>query len=133
MVSAQHYDSQVARERMSRGRCPECGGEVDDHGGLGGPGCSLTDNGVFQRIEQYRREEAETSRPEGVKADADYQEHLGGGRWRVFEGHPAYFQTRHEPHTHRYEHWQMGEVWNGAVECDGVPFEFAKREEATGG
>lgn len=56
-MMAQHYDDPLARERMSRGCCPECGGEVVDHGGLGGAGCSLTDNGVASRIMQYRHEE----------------------------------------------------------------------------
>lgn len=52
-MSAQRYTNPVALERMSKGLCPECGASPDDHGGLGGARCSLTDNGVAQRIAQY--------------------------------------------------------------------------------
>jgi hypothetical protein len=46
----QTYKSPVAIERMRNGTCPECGRPADEHSGWGLPGCSLTDNGVAQRI-----------------------------------------------------------------------------------
>jgi hypothetical protein len=50
----QHYTDPLAVARMARGRCPECGWVREAHTGWGGPyGCSLTDNGVAQRIHQY--------------------------------------------------------------------------------
>ena len=53
----QRYTSKTALERMDKGCCPECGGKVSEHTGFGGlGGCMLTDNGVVDRIEQYRRD-----------------------------------------------------------------------------
>jgi hypothetical protein len=55
-MSAQSYDGATPLARMSDGRCPECGGYPQEHDGWGGPnGCTLTDNGVAQRIAQYRK------------------------------------------------------------------------------
>lgn len=53
---AQKYTSKTARERMAKGLCPECGRQVADHAGWGSAGCSLTDEGVADRIEQFRKE-----------------------------------------------------------------------------
>lgn len=53
---AQTYADPQARQRMDYGLCPECGHPVDRHAGAGGPNCSLTDNGVAQRIAAYRAE-----------------------------------------------------------------------------
>lgn len=47
------YENPVALERMAKGLCPECGHKTSDHDGWGGPGCSLTDNGVALRIYAY--------------------------------------------------------------------------------
>jgi hypothetical protein len=53
---AQTYTNPTAIERMREGNCPECGGPPFRHDGWGGPrGCSLTDNGVADRIAQQRR------------------------------------------------------------------------------
>jgi hypothetical protein len=36
--------------------CPECGADISQHDGAGGPnGCTLTDNGVAQRLHAARR------------------------------------------------------------------------------
>jgi hypothetical protein len=56
---AQRYTDFLALKRMSEGKCPECGNDVDAHDGRGGPGCSLTDNGVAQRIYQYNQDQKE--------------------------------------------------------------------------
>lgn len=56
-MTAQRYTNPVALERMKAGKCPECGEPVDAHGGLGGARCSLTDNGVAQRIYQYEQDQ----------------------------------------------------------------------------
>lgn len=53
---AQRYTHPVACERMSNDQCPECGTGVEEHSGWGGPGCTLTDNGVAERIHQYRQD-----------------------------------------------------------------------------
>lgn len=46
----------TAAARLARGVCPECGAPVGMHDGLGGPhGCTLTDNGVAQRIHDYKK------------------------------------------------------------------------------
>lgn len=55
----QRYPAGIAHEWMAQGLCPECGHQTDDHTGWGLGSCSLTDNGVAQRIEQYRRDQAE--------------------------------------------------------------------------
>ena len=56
-MTAQRYTSKIALERMEKGLCPECGRQVMEHTGWGSPaGCSLTENGVKGRIEQYRRD-----------------------------------------------------------------------------
>jgi len=52
----QRYTSKTALERMEKGLCPECGRTEADHAGWGSAGCSLTDNGVADRIAQYRRD-----------------------------------------------------------------------------
>ena len=55
---AQRYTNKTALERMAKGLCPECGFPVARHDGWGGPqGCSLTDNGVAQRIYQYQQDQ----------------------------------------------------------------------------
>ena len=52
---AQQYSDPTAIKRMRDGNCPECGYATISHTGAGGPaGCSLTDNGVAQRIEAQR-------------------------------------------------------------------------------
>lgn len=58
-MSAQRYTHPTALARLADGRCPECGNEISDHGGRGGAGCSLTDNGVASRIAEYRRQQEE--------------------------------------------------------------------------
>lgn len=55
----QRYTSKTALDRMAKGLCPECGGRVSEHTGSGGPGCSLTDNGVASRIYQYEKDQEE--------------------------------------------------------------------------
>lgn len=59
MTTHQRYTDPVALERMSKQLCPECGYTVSAHTGWGGPGCSLTDNGVASRIYQYEQDLAE--------------------------------------------------------------------------
>ena len=58
---AQRYYSTAAWARMGQGRCPECGHLPEHHGGLGGNAafCSLRDDGVDARIDQYRRDMAD--------------------------------------------------------------------------
>lgn len=47
----QTYTGLTALTRMRDNRCPECGNAPWLHGGWGGPeGCTLTDNGVADRI-----------------------------------------------------------------------------------
>ena len=60
-MTAQRYTSPTALERMGQGRCPECGHPREHHGGWGGNQsfCSLRDDGVAARIDQYRRNLAE--------------------------------------------------------------------------
>lgn len=61
---AQRYTSPVARECMAAGNCPECGEPPSAHTGWGGPhGCTLTDNGVADRIAQYQADQAEELLP----------------------------------------------------------------------
>lgn len=44
--------------RMNADRCPECAYPARAHDGWGGPnGCTLTDNGVAQRIATHRRKD----------------------------------------------------------------------------
>lgn len=52
----QRYQNRLALDRMSRLCCPECGEPVGSHGGRGSPRCSLTDNGVVDRIAAYHAE-----------------------------------------------------------------------------
>jgi hypothetical protein len=52
----QRYTQPLALQRMDEGKCPECGNSLDVHGGWGGPGCSLTDNGVASRISAYEKD-----------------------------------------------------------------------------
>lgn len=53
----QRYTSKAALERMEKGLCPECGRKAPEHTGFGTlSGCSLSENGVKDRIEQYRRD-----------------------------------------------------------------------------
>lgn len=61
MIKGQRYTDKRARERMAKGQCPECGQWPHLHDGWGGPGCSLTDNGVAVRLAVYAEEEAATS------------------------------------------------------------------------
>lgn len=54
---AQRYTQPLALERLAAKSCPECGYRIYEHDGWGGPnGCSLTDNGVAQRIYDYEQE-----------------------------------------------------------------------------
>lgn len=57
---AQSYPQLVARERMSRGLCPECGQPPATHSNdlrFWMPrACDLTQTGVVDRIDQYRTE-----------------------------------------------------------------------------
>ena len=54
---AQRYTSKTALERMAKGLCPECGRQVMEHTGWGSPqGCTLREDGVKERIEQYRKD-----------------------------------------------------------------------------
>ena len=61
-MSAQRYTQPVARERMSRNLCPECGESAEAHSRIAtisamfAP-CSLLAHGVADRIEQYRTDE----------------------------------------------------------------------------
>ena len=63
-MSAQRYTDPVARQRMAAGTCPECGNPVSAHGGWGGPGCSLTDNGAAARIAQYQADQENAAQPD---------------------------------------------------------------------
>jgi len=56
---AQTYTNPVAVERMRNGACPECAQMPDAHGGWGSSRCSLTDNGVAERIAEQRRRDEE--------------------------------------------------------------------------
>jgi hypothetical protein len=51
----QRYTDITAVRRMKEGRCPECGQEVGVHTGWGAIGCSLSDNGVAQRIWEFQQ------------------------------------------------------------------------------
>ena len=57
-MSTQRYSSPVARERMGRGRCPECGEppehHLDDIRFWIPRSCSLLTRGVIDRIDQYK-------------------------------------------------------------------------------
>jgi hypothetical protein len=57
---AQTYSSSLAIDRMRHNLCPECGNRIRDHDGWGGPGCSLTDNGVAARIAKQRELDAKS-------------------------------------------------------------------------
>jgi len=63
-MTAQRYFQQLAFTRMAHNLCPECGHEVEDHTGWGCGLCSclLTDNGVFQRIAQYKMDQENDGR-----------------------------------------------------------------------
>ena len=54
----QTYTDPVRITRMREGKCPECGDPPDQHGGWGGRACSLTDNGVAERIYHQRQLDA---------------------------------------------------------------------------
>lgn len=55
----QRYIDEIAHNRMAKGMCPECGGNPGLHGTLGAiPRCSLREDGVEDRIRQYREDEA---------------------------------------------------------------------------
>jgi len=64
-MSAQRYSSSVARERMGRGECPECGETPAAHSN--DPrfwiprSCDLLERGVTERVAQYQSDLAETS------------------------------------------------------------------------
>ena len=57
-MTAQRYNSPAALKWMAAGNCPECGQPADSHTGWGSPGCSLTDNGVAERLQQYQTDAA---------------------------------------------------------------------------
>lgn len=48
------YADPTAYDRALRGMCPECGELPLLHDGWGGPGCTLTDNGVAQRLHDFQ-------------------------------------------------------------------------------
>lgn len=50
---AQRYTDPTALERMKAGVCPECGYTPESHTGWGSGVCTLTDNGVAERIMQF--------------------------------------------------------------------------------
>ena len=55
-MASLYEQSPTAMRRLAEGKCPECGHNTDEHTGWGGPnGCTLTDNGVAQRIHAYRQ------------------------------------------------------------------------------
>jgi hypothetical protein len=59
----QVYTSEVARNRMFIGLCPECASSPSAHTGAGGPGgCTLTDNGVVERIAYFAEVSAQALR-----------------------------------------------------------------------
>lgn len=72
----QTYTDLLARERMANGLCPECGQTPDNHTGWGVDTCLLTDNGVVQRIAQYKKETDHTFR--------NGKEFVGGG-WPKYD------------------------------------------------
>lgn len=62
----------------------------------------------------------------------DYEDHLGDGYIRIFEGHPCWcpIQEKHEYHQFTYTYRDVrGGIWQGSYLCDGVPFDFAKRDK----
>jgi hypothetical protein len=56
----QRYTSPTAISRMRSNTCPECGASEFRHGGWGGPGCSLTDYGVAERVFAQRQDDGAT-------------------------------------------------------------------------
>lgn len=50
---AQKYTDELAVARLENGNCPECGDPQTSHDGAGGANCTLTDNGVAQRLAEY--------------------------------------------------------------------------------
>lgn len=56
----QRYEGQQQRTRMEDGLCPECGGKpgihTDNPRALIFSGCSLREDGVLDRIRQYRED-----------------------------------------------------------------------------
>jgi len=62
-MTEQRYTQPLAQKRMAAGNCPECGEPPGAHTGWGGPGCSLTDNGVAGRIAQFYADGGDTGRP----------------------------------------------------------------------
>jgi hypothetical protein len=91
---AQRYTDAKALEWMANDLCPECGQPTTTHGGWGAPRtawarrCSLTDNGVADRIAQYQRDQCgyplETCRRTDAHDEHDW--------YKV--GHPA-GETKH--------------------------------------
>lgn len=61
-MSAQVYTSPTSLAWLAKGRCPECGGKASEHTGWGRAGCSLTDNGVAARIDEFQRAAASGER-----------------------------------------------------------------------
>lgn len=60
----------------------------------------------------------------------DFEEYLGDGRVRIFEGHPCYcpITTPHPGHTFTYYYLRAkDEPWRGSYYCDGDGAEFAPR------
>jgi len=54
----QRYTNPISLQRLAEGNCPECGFAEDQHDGHGGPlWCTLTDNGVAQRLAAYRADQ----------------------------------------------------------------------------
>jgi hypothetical protein len=63
VIRGQRYTDRRARQRLATGRCPECGHQPWRHDGGGGPGCSLTDNGVALRLAVYAEEQRASGSP----------------------------------------------------------------------
>lgn len=67
----------------------------------------------------------------GLRRAWDYEERLGNGAVRIYEGHPCYCPETvpHEPHEFSYIYADSrGNVVGGRYDCRGVPVAFAKRE-----
>jgi len=92
-MSHQRYTNPRSLEWMAQGLCPECGHEVESHGGLGGPGCTLTDNGVAGRIHQFKIDYHELSQiVEFTQKRVGWDLTPGGGRVPVYEKVRSYFR-----------------------------------------
>lgn len=67
---------------------------------------------------------------EQLKHAKDFEEGLGNGAVRIYEGNPRYCpeRRRHEPHRFEYRYLDShDEEWKGDYLCDGEPMTFARR------